>query len=54
MWWRSGRVRRSAELAQNGAMEPGRLFESSDTDINAQGPLGVFPPVTVKQIVQVL
>ena len=42
------------ELTQNGVMEPGRLFESPYTDINAQGPLGVFPPATVTQIVQVL
>lgn len=42
------------ELTQNGVMEPGRLFESPYTDINAQGPLGVFPPATVTQIVEVL
>jgi type I restriction enzyme R subunit len=42
------------ELTQNGVMEPARLFESPYTDINAQGPLGVFPPATVTQIVQVL
>ncbi|MBS0355508.1 MAG: DEAD/DEAH box helicase family protein [Proteobacteria bacterium] len=42
------------ELTQNGVMEPARLFESPYTDINAQGPLGVFPPATVTQIVEVL
>lgn len=42
------------ELTQNGVMEPGRLFESPYPDINAQGPLGVFLPATVTQIVQVL
>jgi len=35
-------------------VEPGRLFESPYTDINAQGPLGVFPPATLTQIVRVL
>jgi len=42
------------ELTQNGVMEPGRLFESPFTDLNAQGPLGVFPPAKVSQIVEVL
>lgn len=42
------------ELTQNGVMEPARLFESPYTDINAQGPLGVFPPAKATQIVQVL
>ncbi|MDT3670760.1 MAG: DEAD/DEAH box helicase family protein [Aromatoleum sp.] len=42
------------ELTQNGVMEPDRLFQSPFTDINAQGPLGIFPPATVTQIVQVL
>lgn len=42
------------ELTQTGSMEPGRLFESPFTDLNVQGPLGVFPSVQVGQIVQVL
>jgi len=42
------------ELTQNGVMEPDRLFQSPFTDINAQGPLGVFPPARVTQIVEVL
>ncbi|MCA8052778.1 type I restriction-modification enzyme R subunit C-terminal domain-containing protein, partial [Burkholderia arboris] len=42
------------ELIQNGLMEAGRLFESPFTDINAQGPFGVFPEATVTQIVRVL
>jgi type I restriction enzyme R subunit len=42
------------ELTQTGVMEAGRLFESPFTDVNAQGPLGVFPPAKVTQIVQVL
>ncbi|MDR5794516.1 DEAD/DEAH box helicase family protein [Caballeronia sp. LZ008] len=42
------------ELIQNGVMEAGRLFESPFTDINAQGPFGVFPEATVTQIVRVL
>jgi len=42
------------ELTQNGVMEPDRLFQSPFTDMSAQGPLGVFPPAQVTQIVQVL
>lgn len=42
------------ELTQTGVMEPGRLFESPFTDVNAQGPLGVFPPTEVKLLVGVL
>ena len=42
------------ELTWAGLMEPERLFQSPFTDLNAQGPLGVFPPAKVTQIVQVL
>lgn len=42
------------ELTQTGVMEPGRLFESPFTDINTQGPLGVFQPAQVTHIVGVL
>lgn len=42
------------ELTQTGVMEAGRLFESPFTDVSAQGPLGIFPPAKVTQIVQVL
>ena len=42
------------ELTQTGVMEPGRLFESPFTDMSAQGPLGVFPPPKVTQLVGVL
>lgn len=42
------------ELTQNGVMEAARLFESPFTDVNAQGPLGVFPAAIVSEIVQVL
>ena len=42
------------ELTQNGVMEPTRLFESPFTDLDAQGPVGVFPPATVHQLVGVL
>lgn len=42
------------ELTQTGVMEPGRLFESPFTDVNAQGPLGVFPQAKVTQLVGVL
>ncbi len=42
------------ELTQNGVMEPERLFESPFTDVNARGPLGIFPPAKVTELVQVL
>lgn len=42
------------ELTQTGVMEASRLFESPFTDVSAQGPLGVFPPAQVTQLVQVL
>jgi type I restriction enzyme R subunit len=42
------------ELTNNGVMEPERLFQSPFTDLNAQGPLGIFPPTNVTKIVQVL
>ncbi|KVU60482.1 DEAD/DEAH box helicase family protein [Burkholderia cepacia] len=42
------------ELTQTGSVEPRRLFESPFTDVNAQGPLGVFPPAQITQIVQAL
>jgi type I restriction enzyme, R subunit len=42
------------ELTQNGVVMPERLFESPFTDVNAQGPLAVFPPQQVASIVDVL
>ena len=42
------------ELTQTGVMEASRLFESPFTDLNVQGPMGVFPPAKVTQIVDVL
>ena len=42
------------ELTETGVMEPERLFESPFTDLNAQGPLGLFTPNNVTQIVEVL
>lgn len=42
------------ELTQNGVVMPERLFESPFTDVNAQGPLAVFPPAQVKGLVEVL
>ena len=42
------------ELTRNGVMEPERLFQSPFTDLSAQGPIGVFPPAAVTQIVGVL
>lgn len=35
-------------------MEPDRLFQSPFTDINAKGPIGVFPPAKVTKLVEVL
>jgi type I restriction enzyme R subunit len=42
------------ELTQNGVMDADRLFESPFTDLNVQGPFGVFSQATVTQIVAVL
>ncbi|MBL8470786.1 MAG: restriction endonuclease subunit R, partial [Rhodocyclaceae bacterium] len=42
------------ELTQNGTMEPDRLFQSPFTDLNAQGPLGLFTQTKVAKIVDVL
>jgi type I restriction enzyme R subunit len=41
-------------LTENGVMEPDRLYESPFTDINPQGPEGVFPSAKVDQLVKVL
>jgi type I restriction enzyme R subunit len=42
------------ELTLNGVMEAERLFQSPFTDINAQGPLGIFPAANVSTLVNVL
>lgn len=42
------------ELTQNGIMEPDRLFQSPFTDLSAQGPMGLFKPEQVTQILKVL
>jgi type I restriction enzyme R subunit len=42
------------ELTHVGVMEPDRLFQSPFTDVNAQGPLGVFPSAKVTRLVEVL
>ena len=42
------------ELTLNGVMEADRLFQSPFTDINSQGPLGIFPPARVTTLVAVL
>ncbi|MNO05499.1 hypothetical protein D3C81_2269150 [compost metagenome] len=41
-------------MTQAGVMEATRLFESPFTDMNAQGPMGVFPVATLTKIVDVL
>ncbi len=41
-------------LTENGVMEPDRLYESPFTDINPQGPEGVFTSAKVDQLVKVL
>jgi type I restriction enzyme R subunit len=41
-------------LTENGAMEPGRLYELPFTDINPLGPEGVFPSTKVDQMIKVL
>jgi type I restriction enzyme R subunit len=35
-------------------MELTRLFESPFTDLNAQGPLGIFPPAQVEKLRETL
>lgn len=42
------------ELTLNGVMEADRLFQSPFTDINSQGPLGIFPASRVSTLVNVL
>lgn len=42
------------ELTQNGVMSPDRLFQSPYTDLSAQGPVGIFTPAKVSELVQVL
>ena len=42
------------ELTHVGVMAPDRLFQSPFTDVNAQGPLGVFPSAKVTRLVEVL
>jgi type I restriction enzyme, R subunit len=41
-------------LTHHGIMDPGLLYESPFTDINAQGPEGVFSPQQVDSLVTVL
>ena len=41
-------------LTEHGVMAPERLYESPFTDINPQGPEGVFPSATVDKLVVVL
>lgn len=40
------------ELTQTGVMESDRLFQSPFTDLNAQGPLALFPPARVTRLVE--
>ena len=42
------------ELTQNGVMATERLFQSPFTDVNARGPLGLFPSAKASKIIQVL
>lgn len=42
------------ELTRTGVMEADRLFQSPFTDVHAQGPLGVFPPARVTELVRIL
>jgi type I restriction enzyme R subunit len=41
-------------LTENGVMEPDRLYESPFTDINPQGPEGVFTSAKVDLMVGIL
>ena len=42
------------ELTLNGVMAADRLFQSPYTDINSQGPVGLFPAAKVSVLVDVL
>lgn len=42
------------ELTSNGIMGPERLFQSPFTDLNAQGPIAIFPPAKVAKILDLL
>jgi type I restriction enzyme R subunit len=42
------------ELTQNGLMAPERLWEQPYTNLNSEGPTGIFPQATVVRIVEVL
>lgn len=42
------------ELTQSGVMSPERLFQAPFIDISAHGPVGVFPPERVSELVQTL
>jgi type I restriction enzyme R subunit len=42
------------ELTRTGAMEPDRLFEAPFIDLNAHGPLGIFPQAKVAKLVETL
>ncbi|MGE5656302.1 MAG: type I restriction-modification enzyme R subunit C-terminal domain-containing protein [Actinomycetota bacterium] len=41
-------------LTHHGIMDPSLLYESPFTDINSQGPEGVFNPAQLDQLVSVL
>lgn len=42
------------ELTLNGVMKPERLFEQPYTNINATGPVGIFPTAIVTRLIDVL
>jgi len=42
------------ELTSSGIMAPERLFQSPFTDLNAQGPIAIFPPAKVARILDLL
>ena len=41
-------------LTENGAMEPDRLYDSPFTDINPQGPEGVFPSAWLAYLIAIM